>query len=225
MRTLLAILGCLVFAGWNCTLGARDKAPESTSSPANDGTVHGSILLTAPTENADAAVQKVFDSLRSKKYNAKIRRFIVRDSAIVSATEFVGDTYDVPFEPEIESPFVISAPAGTYSVIRISSTSLFERSRLCMQFPASFHIYPGKDTYVGQMTIAVGFVPYGAIDMPEFVRKTMKKMPGPKGVFTAVVSVVEKAGENGFDTQLMSVREKQPLDSCEKAPIPRPPAS
>src|SRR5215510_395068 len=124
MRTLQATLVCLAFAGWICTLEARDEVPESTSGPAEAGTVHGSILLTVPNETSDATVQKVFDSLRAKKYHAKIRRFIVHDYALASATEFVGDTYDVPFEPEIESRFDISAPAGTYAVIRISSTSV-----------------------------------------------------------------------------------------------------
>ena len=224
MRTLLATIGCLVVAGWNCTLQADDKLPESTGGPADNGTVHGSILLTVPNEISDTAVQKVFDSLRSKKYNAKIRRFVVHDYAIASGTEFVGDTYDVPFEPEIESPFVVSAPAGTYSVIRISSTSLFESNRLCLQSPASFHIDSGKDTYIGQMAIAVGFLPYEAVEMPKLVLKTMKMKPGAKGLFTATVGVVGKDVEKGSDTRLMTVREKQPLDSCERAPNLQPPA-
>jgi len=224
MRALPAMLCCLVLAGWNCTLQAGDELPQSTNCPADAGTIHGSILLTIPDKIPDSAAQKVFDTLRSKKYNAKIRRYVVHDSVLASGIELVGSTYDVPFEPEIESSFVICAPAGTYSVVRISSTSLFEKYSLCLQSPASLEMYSGKNTYVGRMTIAVGLLPYEAIDMPKLVRKTMEMGPGPKGMLTATVSVVEQEEAKGADTRLMTVREKQPLNSCEKAPVVQPPA-
>ena len=152
----------LLLCGCASTIDAPIKPPESADLPEGHGTSIGSILLSVPTGVSDTHKQKMIDSLKTKKYEATIRRYIVHNYGFADRIEYLGDTYRVAFEIDVAKQFVIRAPSGTYEVRNISQiiTGIFgEKNTGCMiESPAFFRIHAGQTTYIGKLTIVAEFM-------------------------------------------------------------------
>ncbi len=154
---ITALLQC------SCTsaIDTRETPPESAENAKGYGTVIGSILLSA-TAGVSGIDERSSIALKAKKYEAKIRRREVYEYGFASRTKYLGETYRVVFDVDVEKRFIIHAPVGTYEVLNISQTitGIFgERNTACvMEGPAAFDVRERKTTYVGRLTIAAGLM-------------------------------------------------------------------
>ena len=152
----------LLLYGCVSTIARLTQLPESSDLPEGHGTVIGSILLSVPTGALSIHQREMIDALQAKPYEAVIGRFITYEYGFASRTEHPEDKFRFPSDVDINQPFVIRAPAGTYSFPKISQIirGIFgEKNMACrMEGVANFNIHAGKTTYVSQLTIAAGFM-------------------------------------------------------------------
>jgi hypothetical protein len=156
------IFGVLVLAGCAPTTIVPDGLPPSAEAPAGEGTAVGSILLSVPTEVADAEQKTMIESLERGSFRATARRFVVHDLGITEWTQYVGRNFEVHFEVGVEKPFAVRGPAGTYAFLSVADMvpGLFggKTEGCTMQNVAEFRIGEGKTTYIGRLTITAAFM-------------------------------------------------------------------
>lgn len=235
------LFAALFLCGCASTIDALNKPPESADLPEGHGTVIGSILLSVPTGVSDIHEREMIDSLKAKKYEATIGRFVFHDYGFASRTEHPGDKYRVSFEIEVEKRFIIRAPAGTYSFQKISQiiAGIFgeEPGGCRIEGIANFDIHAGKTTYVGRLTIVAEFkpdrggktlqalknlgyissrLPEAALDMRVSATDMKEESLGDLGI--------DKSGPAiGLATELMRVVERRENWNCMQSPPPMSP--
>ncbi len=203
---LLTIL--LMLHGCASTIHAPSKLLETSGTLQGHGVVVGSILLSVPTEISDQRMKKHYDALRGERYRAIARRYVVHPSILgISRVEYLGDKYEIDFEPGIERHFAISAPEGTYSILDVwpNTNVVSLQKRLCIQFPAGFRVDSGKITYIGQLTITPSFTSHDVMKMmPDIVvGAVMTSVSDNKGETMNFVGMSNSDRTIGIDTHLM----------------------
>ena len=244
----IVICAALFLFGCASAIDTPDRLLESADLPAGHGTVIGSILLSVPTEVSDVHEREMIDSLKAKKYEATISRFVIHDYGFTSTVEYIGDPYRVSFENDVEKRFVIRAPAGSYTFRVISQVfgAVWSTGAVCtMEGVANFDIDAGKTTYVGQLTIVPDLDPDKESKFLRGYRKAVVNQTWlPEAALDMRVSAIDRkeetlrdlgmdssAAAKGVATQLLRTDEARDIWHCAIPPVslppgaPRPPGS
>jgi len=244
LRSVSAIMcfAALLLCGCASTVNVPDELPASADLPKGYGTVIGSILMSAPTGASSIKQQKMVDSLKAKKCRATIRRWNPTE-ILPRASDYVGDEYTVFFEIDVEKRFIIRAPAGRYSLLKIAQIVPAVFGTGCsMEDVAKFDIREGKTTYIGQLTVLGGFKTEGEIRMMYAEGRAMALQIGDPGLperfLNMRLSVTDAKQETlrglgrdesgsaaGIGTELLMVRDEVYLWRAEVIPTPSPPGA
>lgn len=157
-----ALVPAVLFVGLlgacRSTVELGERLPSSADVPEGHGSVIGSILITTPTDVPDEARIR-FDALRSKRLVLQIGRFVEHDIGIAGWVSHPGETYTLALEVDVEKPFVLTAPAGSYSfqVLATRVDGWFGDENECsMHGLANFEVRAQSTTYIGRLEVAAG---------------------------------------------------------------------
>jgi len=226
----------LIVCGCAATIDTSSQTPLSDMDEGY-GTAIGSIFLSIPTNSSGEREQEIMQSLASKKYEAIIGRFVVHEYGFASRTEHPGDRYRVAFAAGVPEHFVIRAPAGRYSIRKISQIltgplGTYDGCRI--EGIANFDIHAGKTTYIGELSLHPEFkqdqrlVQYqtnvGIIsrNLPEAVLAMRGSVSDKKSETLRAIAQDETGEATEMDTSLMFVDERDKWD-CVQAPPPGQP--
>ena len=230
--------------GLGCATSVETTAAlvETAALPAGHGEVVGTILLSPPAGSSGSDDEKIINSLRAKRYEATMGRFVVHDYGIASRVEHPGDRYKVSFSIGVEQPFVVRAPAGSYSIQSISSTvSTVIGPQLggCrIEGIANFEIREGQTIYVGRLSMVTEFKPDRGRKMIQML-SNLGRMPveHPEATLDMTVSAIDLKDDGlqklgideseqraRIDTELMFVDGRKNWD-CVSDPPPAPPGA
>jgi len=227
----VGVLGILIVfaAGCASVIAVPEELPARADLSANEGTVVGSILLSAPTAPPDSDLRhKAVAELKKARYEATVRRYVPHDYALGEWTEWVGPSYQIIFEVGAEKRFVLRGTPGNYEVQRITELGdgvLGIRAEGCtMTDVASFRIRPASTTYVGRLSIEAGFME--GIELSQV--RAWESVNGmhfvhmPERFLKMRVRVVpDETARGGTDPDLMSVQ----YDKANWGYFPDPPPS
>ena len=238
------LLAILVQCGCATADDTRDSATTSTGHLKGDGIAIGSILLSAPVRQVIGADERrIVESLKAKKYEARIRRRVVYEYGLASRIEYLGETVTVSLEVDVDKPFLVRGPAGTYAILDISQivSGIFgERNTACvLDGPGRFEIREGTKNYVGRLTIAAHFMSEGEVATQRALQRArgVYVIGRPESLLTMKGTISDVKDEtlrglgmgqtgagSGLDTLLMRASERISWN-CEVPSIPPPPGA
>jgi hypothetical protein len=153
-----AVLAVGLLGACRSTVELGERMPSAADVPEGHGSVIGSILISTPTDVSDEARSR-FDALRSKRLVLEIGRFVEHDLGIGGWVSHPGETYSLVLEVGVEKPFVLTAPAGSYSfqVLATRVDGWFGDENECSMYGlANFEVRAESTTYIGRLEVAAG---------------------------------------------------------------------